>query len=92
MATKNDPGKFDCYAAAAPDEPIFVLRADDELAPILVRLWAGMRGREEIGILQHTLTVGIKIGDSKPPMKIEKYDEAIQCASDMEKWKQDHGK
>ena len=25
MGTKNNPGKFDCYANAKPDEPLFVL-------------------------------------------------------------------
>src|SRR5436190_23199118 len=40
MGTKNNPGKFDCYAKADPDEPIFVLRANDPLAPFLVDAWA----------------------------------------------------
>lgn len=40
MGTKNDPSKWDCYAKAAPDEPIFVLRANDPIAPSAVRLWA----------------------------------------------------
>ena len=46
MGTKSNPGPTDCYAAAAPDEPIFVLRSTDPLAPILVDLWASMRERE----------------------------------------------
>lgn len=37
MATKkNDP----CLDKAGDDEPIFVLRAQDKLAPALVRQWA----------------------------------------------------
>lgn len=43
MGTKLKPGKFDCYANAEPDEPMFVLLARDPLAPILVRLWADLR-------------------------------------------------
>ncbi len=43
MGTKNNPGQFDCYANAAPDEPMFVLLARDPLAPILVELWASLR-------------------------------------------------
>ena len=43
MGTKNDPGKFDCYAKAEADEPLFVLLARDPLAPILVELWASLR-------------------------------------------------
>lgn len=43
MGTKNQPGKFDCYANAAADEPIFVLLARDKHAPTLVWLWATLR-------------------------------------------------
>ena len=43
MGTKNNPGQFDCYHNAAPDEPMFVLLARDRHAPELVRLWAKMR-------------------------------------------------
>jgi hypothetical protein len=40
MGTKNNPGKYDCYVKAGPDEPIFVLRAKDALADELVDKWA----------------------------------------------------
>ena len=43
MGTKNKPGRFDCYANAEPDEPMFVLLARDPLAPILVKLWAELK-------------------------------------------------
>ena len=43
MGTKRDPGAFDCYAAAEPDEPMFVLLARDPHAAVLVNLWAAMR-------------------------------------------------
>jgi hypothetical protein len=43
MGTKNAPGKFDCYAAADPDEPMFVLLGRDPSAGALVRFWARMR-------------------------------------------------
>lgn len=43
MGTKRNPGKFDCYEAAAPDEPMFVLLGRDKHAPMLVELWAEMR-------------------------------------------------
>lgn len=51
MGTKTDPGNFDCYAAAAPDEPMFILLARDHHAPLLVRLWAALRelDREDAG-------------------------------------------
>lgn len=43
MGTKNNPGEFDCYANADPDEPMFVLLGRDPDAVILVRLWALLR-------------------------------------------------
>ena len=49
MGTKNRPGKFDCYTAAEPDEPMFVLLGRDPLAGALVRLWCVARdGTDEI--------------------------------------------
>lgn len=36
-------GEFDCYADAADDEPIFVLRAKDALAPAVVKYWLALR-------------------------------------------------
>lgn len=43
MGTKNKPGKFDCFLAAKPDEPMFVLLGRDPGAGSLVRLWASDR-------------------------------------------------
>lgn len=47
MGTKNNPGAFDCYANANPDEPMFVLLARDKHAPTLVWLWALLRELEQ---------------------------------------------
>lgn len=46
MGTKLKPGAFDCYANAAPDEPMFVLLARDPHAPFLVESWAARREEE----------------------------------------------
>lgn len=43
MSTKLDPGAYDCYAKAEPDEPYFMLLARDPHAAVLVNLWAAMR-------------------------------------------------
>lgn len=43
MGTKNNPGNFDCYQAADPDEPMFVLLARDKHAAALVWLWSALR-------------------------------------------------
>lgn len=46
MGTKNEPGKYDCYSHAHPDEPMFVLLGRDPQAPALVRLWVEKRRAE----------------------------------------------
>lgn len=43
MGTKNNPGKYDCWPKLADDEPFFILRAKDPVAPILIRLWIALR-------------------------------------------------
>lgn len=43
MGTKNKPGKYDCYAHAKVDEPLFVLLGRDPMAGTLVRVWADLR-------------------------------------------------
>lgn len=45
MGTKNNPGTFDCYENAHPDEPMFVLLGRDPIAPLLVRIWAQLRAK-----------------------------------------------
>lgn len=43
MGSKNNPGQFDCYANAHPDEPMFVLLGRDRIGGSLVRLWAAAK-------------------------------------------------
>lgn len=42
MATKDQEIKAGCLSRVKPDEPIFVLRAQDRLAPTLVRHWVNL--------------------------------------------------
>lgn len=66
-----------CLTEADPDEPIFVLRANDELAPSIVRAWAERYMQS-------------KNADSPATAKqIAKYSEAHRCAKAMEKWKKE---
>ena len=46
MGTKLNPGRFDCYGNAAPDEPMFILLARDPMAPAIVRRWASHRAMD----------------------------------------------
>jgi hypothetical protein len=48
MGTKNNPGQFDCYANALPDEPMFVLLARDPTFHRLVSKWASYREEDII--------------------------------------------
>lgn len=43
MGTKQNPGQFDCYSKAAPDEPMFVLLGRDPSASALIELWTLIR-------------------------------------------------
>lgn len=74
MGTKNNPGKFDCYKAALPDEPMFVLLARDEEAPAHVRNWARARA--------NMIAVG-----TLPPEDILGVLEALELADTMERWR-----
>lgn len=74
MGSKSDPGKFDCYANALPDEPMFVLLARDPLAPSLIEDWAADRMR----------AVMMKM---RPLKDLEMVDEAQRCAKSMRDWR-----
>ena len=82
MGTKNDPGEFDCYAGAHPDEPIFVLRSTDPQAPWLVRLWVG-------GYLRR---VADAARDPDTPVeellrRLDKAREALELSEAMAAWR-----
>ena len=77
MGTKNNPGKFDCYHNALPDEPMFVLLARDPDFARLVREWASRRGD------------AIACGD-RPQDDFELVVEALECACAAEHWRLDH--
>ena len=74
MGSKNNPGSFDCYDNALPDEPMFVLLARDPLAPVIVEQWA------------IRLTNFIAAGQ-KPESDRAKVEEALCCADAMRAWR-----
>lgn len=49
MTTKEKPSKFDCYANAKPDEPMFILLGRDPCAGLLVRFWCMLRIAMDLG-------------------------------------------
>lgn len=74
MGTKLNPGAHDCYAAALPDEPVFILLARDPDAPTIVQIWAKQRA--------YQISRGSK-PESDKPMVLE----ALQCAKAMQAWR-----
>lgn len=77
MGTKNNPGKFDCYANALPDEPLFTLLARCPYFRGLVDTWATQR--------QFDIEAG-----ARPVTDIEMIEEARICASAGEQWRRNN--
>lgn len=77
MGTKNNPGKFDCYASAEPDEPMFVLLGRDPTASLVVTVWRAIKTEMRERGASH-------ISD-------EKLEEARECSLALEKWAKDRG-
>ena len=77
MGSKLEPGKYDCYAHALPDEQMFVLLARDPCAPKLIELWADMRDR---AVREGWLS----------PSEMTKTDEARRCAIEMRRWRRNN--
>ena len=77
MGTKNNPGVFDCYANALPDEPLFTVLARDPQFYGLVSRWA--RQREQM----------INCGE-RPQSDSSMVNEAMRCAGDGAMWRRDN--
>lgn len=77
MGTKNNPGKFDCYNNALPDEPMFILLARDPSAPSLIEWWADNR----LSAIEQKL---------RPESDLSLVAEARECARNMRKWRKDN--
>jgi hypothetical protein len=77
MGTRANPGKYDCHAAAQPDEPIFVLLARDPAAPAAIEDWADLRAK----MVRH--------GD-RPETDWDMIGEARIVAQEMREWRRDN--
>ena len=85
MTTKKNPGKFNCYAKLADDEPYFVLRGKDPVAPYLVLAWREIRsGNVDAAkcfmvIAMHALK---ESGRELLPKQSDSYDEGVSDGRD----------
>ena len=89
MATKNNPGQFDCYENAAPDEPMFILLARDPVAPALVEAWRALRaGNFDRAKLAIEFGNTCFSNSKKPllPLDSPKSLEALTCFDSMILW------
>lgn len=77
MGTKNNPGKFDCYAKLEPDEPYFILRGKDPMGWLVVQVWVYLRK--------------VSAHDDLPPAYVEKLNEAKVAADHMKAWALEKG-
>jgi hypothetical protein len=77
MGTKNNPGKYDCYQNALPDEPMFVLLARDPDFSRLVNEWATKRLND------------INCGE-RPESDLELVKEAWECARNANNWRKEN--
>lgn len=88
MGTKNNPGKFDCYESAKPDEPMFVLLGRDPLAGHLVSIWSKMRYGDldaAHAVFRDMVNKHIAHYAAKPD--VEKAQEAMNCSLAMFDWR-----
>ena len=88
MGTKNNPGKYDCYSAAEPDEPMFVLLGRDRLAGHLVSIWSKIRvGDYEAAEVVFGNMVNKHCSYYIAQPDVEKSMEALECAMAMFRWR-----
>mgnify|MGYP006969363259 CR=1 FL=1 len=87
MGTKNNPGEYDCYEKADPDEPMFVLLGRDPTAGVLVRLWAALRvrlGYEELEVMREAVECGQNMKAwARSLGKGEKVSEAMEAIDEL---------
>jgi hypothetical protein len=89
MGSKINPGKFDCYEKALPDEPMMVLLGRDPLAPYLTQIWAMLRtgNRNDAGkIFTAMLLDPHTFVYNQHPNEAEAI-EALDCSFDMKRWR-----
>lgn len=64
MGTKSNPGKFDCWSKAEPDEPVFVLLGRDPVASVILRRWVELRqqlGATETEVLSEAMQCAVEM-------------------------------
>ena len=80
MLKKNElSDRRSCLSRAQNDEPIFVMRANDPIAPTTVRFWARIYGEEKAAQ-----------PGGMTDEQVAKQIEAQELAGKMERWRQEN--
>ena len=87
MATKKEELTYgSCFQAAADNEPLFILRAQDRLAPAIVRLWAEM-----LEVVYSNGSNDQQDLQAMQDQQLTKLEETRALADQMEAWQMRNG-
>lgn len=89
MSTKNDPGEWDFYANAEPDEPMFYLLGRDSTAAYFVAAWVAVRCDDmetAVKMMFAARNARKESGKGFKQPTDPKMVEAIQCSRDIMNW------
>lgn len=89
MATKNNPGDYDCYAKLEDDEPYFLLRGKDPATPFLTAAWVASRRGDWAGMTDIFLAMSLN-EDVLARVSTDEYEklaEARKVINDMNDWR-----
>lgn len=89
MGSKSNPGDFDCYDKAEPDEPMFVLLGRDPTASLVVAFWVQLRrqlGETDEKMLDEAERCAVSLESwAREHDKAEKVDQAFKYILDQAK-------
>lgn len=91
MATKNNPGTYDCYAKADPDEPMFILLGRDKHAAEVVRYWVALKSGAATTDFWRKANLALHLHNNQNIIHSEKLHNALDCADAMENWRRTIG-
>lgn len=94
MATKEQELSHGCFADAAPNEPLFVLRSTDSKAPGLVREWARLYYAEKVADRQPPRNASaeeLQLFEAEQARRVNKHAEALALADQMEAYRAAQG-
>jgi hypothetical protein len=77
MGTKTNPGAFNCYGAALPDEPIFTILGRDPTFRATILYWMaqrGIEGKNETEEDRDRITEAAKVADAGRDWRLKNLD------------------